>query len=217
MRHRGSVGPTWASGLAQHIANQMRLFDVADLAVGGSEARPGQASLAPRLLLLCRCSRMVKWSARSLFIGKKCVRSLRNKQRCYRISPLKPSSPSRTRGCSTSCGKSLQQQTATSKVLQVISLFSRRAGARFRIRAGERSKNLQIKFGVLHLYEDDLFFRLCSFDVPSELVKFLQKRGPFRPRPGTNLDKMLQTNDVVRVTDVTAKPKCRSGRGGNWA
>ena len=33
----------------------------------------------------------------------------------------RPSSPSRTRGCSTSCARSLQQQTATADVLKVIS------------------------------------------------------------------------------------------------
>ena len=44
-----------------------------------------------------------------------------------RTSPPRPSSPSRTRGCSTSCAsaptisESLEQQTATSEVLQVIS------------------------------------------------------------------------------------------------
>ena len=38
-----------------------------------------------------------------------------------RTSPPRPSSLSRTRGCSTSCAKSLQQQTATADVLKVIS------------------------------------------------------------------------------------------------
>ena len=35
-----------------------------------------------------------------------------------RTSPPKPSSPSRTRGCSTNCRQSLEQQTATSDVLR---------------------------------------------------------------------------------------------------
>ena len=38
-----------------------------------------------------------------------------------RTSPPRPSSRSRTRGCSTSCASSLQQQTATTDVLKVIS------------------------------------------------------------------------------------------------
>ena len=38
-----------------------------------------------------------------------------------RISPRRPSSPSRTRGCSASCANRWQQQTATAEVLKVIS------------------------------------------------------------------------------------------------
>ena len=56
-----------------------------------------------------------------------------------RTSPIKPSLPSRTRGCSTNCGsaqrtspsapadltEALEQQTATSEVLSVIIKLSR--------------------------------------------------------------------------------------------
>ena len=57
------------------------------------------------------------------------VRPFTDKQiELVRISPRKRSSQSRTRGCSTSCAsapttsrESLQQQTATADVLQVIS------------------------------------------------------------------------------------------------
>ena len=50
------------------------------------------------------------------------VRPFTEKQiELVRISLPRPSSPSRTRGCSTSCGESLQQQTATADVLKVIS------------------------------------------------------------------------------------------------
>ena len=52
---------------------------------------------------------------------KRCGRSPTSRSSWCRISPTRPSSPSRTRGCSTSCAKSLQQQTATADVLKVIS------------------------------------------------------------------------------------------------
>ena len=50
------------------------------------------------------------------------VRPFTDKQiELVRTSPPRPSSPSRTRGCSTSCANLLQQQTATADVLKVIS------------------------------------------------------------------------------------------------
>ena len=54
----------------------------------------------------------------------------------------RPSSPSRTPACSTSCAKSLEQQTATSEVLQVIQL-ARRAGAGVPGDAGKRDAHLR--------------------------------------------------------------------------
>ena len=44
-------------------------------------------------------------------------RSPTSRSSCLRILPSRPSSPSRIRGCSTSCAN-LAQQTATSEVLQ---------------------------------------------------------------------------------------------------
>ena len=53
--------------------------------------------------------------------AKRSGRSLTSRSSWCRTSPLRPSSPSRTRGCSTSCANRLQQQTATADVLKVIS------------------------------------------------------------------------------------------------
>ena len=57
--------------------------------------------------------------------ARRCGRSPTSRSSWSRTSPTRPSSPSRTRGCSTSCARtelpSLEQQTATSEVLQVIS------------------------------------------------------------------------------------------------
>ena len=52
---------------------------------------------------------------------KEVLRSRRSRSSWSEISPRRPSSPSRTRGCSTSCANRLQQQTATADVLKVIS------------------------------------------------------------------------------------------------
>ena len=55
-------------------------------------------------------------------IYRKEVRPFGEKQiELVRILPTRPSSPSRTRACSTNCANRLQQQTATADVLKVIS------------------------------------------------------------------------------------------------
>ena len=58
----------------------------------------------------------------AIVIYRQEVRPFTDKQiELVKTSPPRPSSPSRTRGCSTSCGNRLQQQTATADVLKVIS------------------------------------------------------------------------------------------------
>ena len=72
-------------------------------------------------LVVPMLERTMSWSALSSSTARKCVRSATSRLSWCRTSPPRPSSPSRTRGCSTSCANSLQQQTATADVLKVIS------------------------------------------------------------------------------------------------
>ena len=51
----------------------------------------------------CRCSRTTSWSAPSSSTARRCARSPTSRSSWCRTSPPRPSSPSRTRGCSTSC------------------------------------------------------------------------------------------------------------------
>ena len=80
-----------------------------------------------RTFFVVHCSRTMSWSAPSPFTARRCGHSPTSRLSWLRTSPPRPSSPSRTRGCSTSCAsaptifESLQQQTATADVLKVIS------------------------------------------------------------------------------------------------
>ena len=90
--------------------------------------------------------------------AKRCVRSATSRSSCCATSPPRPSSPSRTRGCSTRCVRRrlrLQQQTATADVLGVIS--ARRASlSRFSSRRWRSAVRIcEAEFGNMFRYDGE--------------------------------------------------------------
>ena len=75
----------------------------------GRVADPNPASKfgGARSLSVCRCSRTTSWSAPSSSIARRCGHSPTSRSSWCRTSPPRPSSPSRTRGCSMNCAQSL--------------------------------------------------------------------------------------------------------------
>ena len=108
-----------------------------------------------RLVLWFPCSEMTNSSAPLASFGKKSDLSQTNRSSYCRTSPPRPSSPSRTRGCSASCAsdtddlsESLEQQTATSEVLRSLKL-ARRAGAVFQAMLENATHICEARFGNL--------------------------------------------------------------------
>ena len=75
----------------------------------------------------------------------------RQADRTGQTSPPRPSSPSRTRACSTSCANSLQQQTATADVLKVISSSPGELQPVFETMLGEGDCICEASIGTLFL------------------------------------------------------------------
>jgi two-component system, NtrC family, sensor kinase len=100
--------------------------------------------------------------------------------------------------------EALEQQTATSEVLKVISGAAGDLTPVFEVILENATRLCDAEFGVLHSFNGSLLTPVASRQVPQAFAEFLQKRGSFRPPLGTPLDRLLQTQEVVhRVDDAS--------------
>src|SRR5262249_29756230 len=98
--------------------------------------------------------------------------------------------------------ESLQQQTATSEVLQVISSSPGELEPVFEAMLKHAVTICEAKFGVLYRY-DGAFHVAASLGVPPAYAEYLRQRGSFLPTAGAPLDRLLQTKELVQSTDAS--------------
>ena len=107
--------------------------------------------------------------------------------------------------------EALEQQTATSEVLKVISSSPGDLEPVFQAMLENATRICEANFGVMFRYDGKAFDPAARFGVTPEYAAFLQQRGSFRPRVGTGLDRLLQTKDIVSIADDATGPTSIGG------
>jgi GAF domain-containing protein len=102
--------------------------------------------------------------------------------------------------------ESLEQQTATSEVLGVISSSPGELEPVFQTILANATRICEAKFGTLYLFDANAFLWAAQVGAPPEYAEFLRQRGPFQPAAGVPLNRMWRTKDVVRIADDLAEP-----------
>ena len=110
--------------------------------------------------------------------------------------------------------EALEQQTATSEVLQVISSSRGELKPVFNTVLENAIHLCEAKFGVLYRYDGNLFHPEALVGVPQALIEFHRKRGAFQAVPGTPLHQLWQTRDVVHTADDAGGPSASARLGG---
>src|SRR5262249_27847030 len=101
--------------------------------------------------------------------------------------------------------EALEQQTATSEVLRVISSSPGELDPVFQAMLANAIRICEANFGVLFRFEDGAWRAAAMLGVPSAFAEFWQ-RGPQRPGPRTALGRAVATKDTVHIVDVTKEP-----------
>jgi signal transduction histidine kinase len=103
--------------------------------------------------------------------------------------------------------ESLEQQTATSEVLHVISRSPGDLKPVFQTMLENATRICHAKFGVLQLYEDRSFRVGAIHNAPSAFAEAMARRELLmRPTPQHPFTRMVTTKEVVQIADLRDSP-----------
>ena len=97
--------------------------------------------------------------------------------------------------------EALEQQTATTEVLQVISSSPGELAPVFATMLHNAVRTCEGKFGTLYLYEGDGFRAVAMHNAPAAFAE--ARASVVHPRPDTSLWRAANTKQVAQIADVT--------------
>ena len=104
----------------------------------------------------------------------------------------------------TDLTESLEQQTATSEVLQVISNSPGNVEPAFAAMLERAARICNANFGNIFRWDGDALRLVAAQNTPAGLVE-QRSRSPFRPDPTGPLGRMLESRTLVHVADLAAE------------
>ncbi len=112
--------------------------------------------------------------------------------------------------------ESLEQQTATSDVLKVISSSPGDLEPVFATMLDKAVRICDAKFGTLFRFDGTVLMPVAQVNTPMELVAAQKQRGPHQAQPGSLLDRVVRMRQVVFTPDSAAEsvPSLASKFGG---
>ena len=101
----------------------------------------------------------------------------------------------------TDLTEALEQQTATSNVLQVISSSPGNLEPVFATILANAVRLCDAKFGSINRWDGEALHLVGTYNVPPAFAEF-RKRTPFRPGPENPISRMLMTKTVIHFHDL---------------
>ena len=105
--------------------------------------------------------------------------------------------------------KSLEQQTATSEVLKVISSSPGELEPVFETMLANAVRVCGANFGIMDRYDGGAFCNVAMHNVPPAFAEMRRSNPVIRPSPGTGLDRVQRTKKVVQILDLKSEQTYR--------
>src|SRR5262249_44216986 len=101
--------------------------------------------------------------------------------------------------------ESLEQQTATSEVLRVISSSPGELEPVFRGVLENATRICEAKVGVMFYYQDGALRPAAELNVPTAYSEFMRQRGPHQLAAGSTFEHVFRTKQPVCLADAAAE------------
>jgi GAF domain-containing protein len=101
--------------------------------------------------------------------------------------------------------EALEQQRATSEVLQVISSSPGELERVFQTVLENAVRICKAKFGTLFRFDGTAFQVAAGVGTPPELAEYERRRGSFRPKLGSRIERIVGTKQVIHIIDDAAE------------
>ena len=105
----------------------------------------------------------------------------------------------------TALTEALEQQTATSDVLQVISSSPGDLEPVFQAMLENATRICEAKFGVVFSFDGNEYHVKAQVGTPPELAEYINRKEPIQVLPGSLLDRVKQTKRVSYTADYAAE------------
>src|SRR5262249_18619435 len=108
--------------------------------------------------------------------------------------------------------ESLEQQTATSEVLRVISSSPGELEPVFQAMLENATRICEANFGNLFRFDGKNLHPAAQFNTPKALLEAQTRRGPFQPLPSSHLARVVRTKRVSYTLDYGTEASYILGR-----
>jgi GAF domain-containing protein/CheY-like chemotaxis protein len=108
--------------------------------------------------------------------------------------------------------EALEQQTATSEVLRVISSSPGELASVFETMLANATRLCEAELGTMSLYKDGGFDHVALHGTPPAYNELRRRETVVYPGPETGLGRLARTRQVVHITDLTNEPEGARGR-----
>ena len=110
--------------------------------------------------------------------------------------------------------KSLEQQTATSEVLRVISSSPGELEPVFQAMLENAVRICEAKFGVMFRFDADVPYPVATLNLSPAVDDYFRRRGRLKPTPGSDLDRLWNSKQVIHTLDMSeiakSHPHCQA-------